>query len=88
MQLAGTVEIRPIAWRSAVGWINLAATVALIAVALTLTVADRRPIPGDPLTGATVGLMTAFLAAFIVSRHPGNAIGWLLAVSGLTRAMS
>jgi signal transduction histidine kinase len=88
MQLAGTVEIRPIAWRSAVGWINLAATVALIAVALTLTVADRRPVPGDPLTGATVGLMTAFLAAFIVSRHPGNAIGWLLAVSGLTRAVA
>jgi len=81
---AGSGWVRP-----AVAWLGCAAASLLAVVTVTLTLADHRSLIADDLaTGCVVGVGAALLAAFVVTRHPGNPVGWLFAVTGLSRALT
>ena len=63
-----------------VGW---AATVALVAGSLVLGLANRQVAPLYEVTSVAITPTFATLGALIVSRRPGNVIGWIFLASGL-----
>jgi signal transduction histidine kinase len=71
-----------------VGWAVCGIAVLLASVAVAWTVADGRTLAGDVATGCVMGVGSTLLAAFVLSRHPGSAIGWLFGIAGLSRAIA
>jgi len=66
-------------------WLLTTATLALVTVALVLGFANRpeATLYGPWLTLTLNGPTFAILGALIVSRHPGNIIGWIFIILGL-----
>ncbi|HEV7647655.1 MAG TPA: histidine kinase [Actinophytocola sp.] len=61
----------------------------LLALGVTLTVLDHRSVVDNQVAlGCVVGFGNAVLGGFVLTRHPGNPIGFLFAFGGLSRAVS
>ena len=75
--------------RAALGWAGLAVALGCVTLAAALTIADHRSLLADDVAlSCVIGAGTSLVAAFILTRHPGNGIGWLFAVTGLSRAVA
>jgi hypothetical protein len=68
---------------SSLAWVGWTVTILLVAGALVLGLANRQVAPLYEVTSAVISPTFATLGALIVSRRPGNVIGWIFLASGL-----
>jgi signal transduction histidine kinase len=74
--------------RVTVAWAGFALGTALTVTGAGLALADGGSLlAGDLLLGCVLGVSSTLLGAFVVTRDPGNRIGWLFIGSGLLRAV-
>ncbi|HEV7647680.1 MAG TPA: histidine kinase [Actinophytocola sp.] len=75
--------------RVVMGWVLCVLSLLLTGFGIVLTVADgRSPAAGMLGLGSVLAVSTGLLGAFIVTRFPGNPIGWLFLAGAITRALS
>ena len=68
---------------SSLAWVGWTVTILLVAGALVLGLANRQVAPLYEVTSALISPTFATLGALIVSRRPGNVLGWIFFASGL-----
>ena len=68
---------------SSLAWVGWTVTILLVAGALILGLANRQVAPLYEVTSVAISPTFATLGALIVSRRPGNVIGWIFLASGL-----
>ena len=68
---------------SSLAWVGWTVTILLVAGALVFGLANRQVAPLYEVTSAVISPTFATLGALIVSRRPGNVIGWIFLASGL-----
>src|SRR4028119_2328859 len=65
-------------------WVGWAVAISLVAGALVLGLANRPEAPLYETTSAIINPTFATLGALIVSRRPGNVIGWIFLTCGVS----
>jgi hypothetical protein len=65
-------------------WVGWAVTISLVAGALVLGLANRPETPLYETTSTIINPTFATLGALIVSRRPGNVIGWIFLACGVS----
>ena len=65
-------------------WVGWAVTISLVAGALVLGLANRPETPLYETTSTIINPTFATLGALIVSRRPGNVIGWIFLAGGVS----
>jgi Na+-transporting NADH:ubiquinone oxidoreductase subunit NqrB len=65
-------------------WVGWAVTISLVAGALVLGLANRPEAPLYETTSTIINPTFATLGALIVSRRPGNVIGWIFLACGVS----
>ena len=65
-------------------WVGWAVTISLVAGALVLGLANRPEAPLYETTSTIINPTFATLVALIVSRRPGNVIGWIFLACGVS----
>src|SRR5918998_371237 len=68
---------------SSLTWVGWMVTISLVADALILGLANRQVAPLYEVTSVVISPTFATLGTLIVSRRPGNVIGWIFLASGL-----
>src|ERR687894_874271 len=68
---------------SSLAWVGWMVTISLVADALILGLANRQVAPLYEVTSVVISPTFATLGTLIVSRRPGNVIGWIFLASGL-----
>src|SRR5918997_1779189 len=68
---------------SSLAWVGWMVTISLVADALILGLANHQVASLYEVTSAVISSTFAALGALIVSRRPGNVIGWIFLASGL-----
>jgi hypothetical protein len=68
---------------SSFAWVGWTVTISLVAGALVLGLANRPEAPLYETTSTIINPTFATLGALIVSRRPGNVIGWIFLASGV-----
>jgi signal transduction histidine kinase len=69
-------------------WTLVGISLVLVGLGIAVVVGDgRAPLATDEATSWAVAVGSGLLGAFVVTRHPGNRVGWLFVAIALLRAV-